>query len=105
MLFAQAAIPQGLKAAFILRFIVGDESPTYQPRPMPTTSRVRVKSLTYRPADWDHLGTGFWPLRYAFRFAAIPQGLKAAFILRFIVGDESPTYQPLADSDRFSRRG
>jgi hypothetical protein len=29
MLFALRAIPQGLKAAFILRFIVGDKSPTY----------------------------------------------------------------------------
>jgi len=29
MLLALRAIPQGLKAAFILRFIVGDKSPTY----------------------------------------------------------------------------
>jgi len=46
MLFVPAAIPQGLKAAFVVRIIVGDKSPTYQPRPIPSAFPVKAKALT-----------------------------------------------------------
>jgi hypothetical protein len=51
MLFAPTAKPQGLKAGLILRVIVGDESPTYQPVPILLHSRAGDESPTYQPVQ------------------------------------------------------
>ena len=45
MLFDPTANPQGLKAGLILRVIVGDESPTYQPVQILLHSRVGPPDL------------------------------------------------------------